>query len=342
VMIDEAQDTNTARRLIAYEMMHKNSRLVAVGDPHQAIYGFAGASSDSMEIIKRQLDSNELPLSVTYRCPKSVVTVAQTWVPKFEAHPSAPEGDVTNLTHTDFWKVAQTGGLSPDDVILCRNTRPLVGVAMRLREMDIACVVEGASTKGLIALATKWGEDIGIEEFLEYLGAYQDSESKRLEDAGKEGKAEALVDRCEILKDLCHYRSVKTTDDLVNKIEFLFGDNQQDILRLCTIHRSKGREWDRVFLIGRNRYMPSPYARKDWQIQQETNLAYVAVTRAKKELVEIMVPFKRRDGTEWWEAEFKNRAESGEATAYPDRAEKTVELEYASGRVETVPMEEVL
>ena len=55
-------------------------------------------------------------------------------------------------------------------------------------------------------------------------------------------------------------------------------------------------------MIGRNRYMPSPYAKKEWELQQEENLAYVAVTRAKGELVEVEVPFKKKGSDlEWWE-----------------------------------------
>jgi len=74
-------------------------------------------------------------------------------------------------------------------------------------------------------------------------------------------------------------------------------------LRLCTVHRSKGREWDRVFLVGRNQYMPSKYAKKEWEFKQEENLMYVAVTRAKKELVEVEVPVKKsgQGQVPWWE-----------------------------------------
>ncbi len=327
VMIDEAQDTNTARRLIAYAMMHEKTRMVAVGDPHQAIYGFAGATADAMDVIKRDLNSSELPLSVTYRCPVMIVEEAKTWVPKYEAHESAPLGKVTTIKHTDLWEMAKKGQLTPDDVILCRNTRPLVGVAGRLRELDIPCMVEGASTKGLIGLATKWDQDgdaLGVDAFLEKLDAYQEVETARLREAGKEAKADSLEDRCETLRDLCGYRSVKTTADLVNKIDFLFGDNSdRDILRLCTVHRSKGREWGRVFVVGMNRYMPSKWAKKDWELAQEDNLCYVAVTRAKVELVKVAVPMRRKDGTEWWEGTFVNRAEDGEVTVYPNLPQLT-------------------
>jgi DNA helicase-2/ATP-dependent DNA helicase PcrA len=100
-----------------------------------------------------------------------------------------------------------------------------------------------------------------------------------------------------------HMGAGDTTRRLVQKVEMLFGqDNRQDVLRLCTIHRSKGREWERVFLIGRNQYQPSRYAETEEEKAQEDNLVYVAITRVKKELVEVTVPGKAsRESPEWWE-----------------------------------------
>jgi len=56
---------------------------------------------------------------------------------------------------------------------------------------------------------------------------------------------------------------------------------------LATYHRSKGREWTRVFLVEHSTRCPSPYARQPWQQNQEANLAYVAVTRAMATLVYV-------------------------------------------------------
>ena len=91
-------------------------------------------------------------------------------------------------------------------------------------------------------------------------------------------------------------------------MEMTFGEGQyqgQDLVRLCTIHRAKGREWDRVFILGRNRYQPSKWAKTKADIEGERNLAYVAVTRAKRELVDVCVPVpdpkKGGQNSEWWE-----------------------------------------
>ena len=48
VLVDEAQDTNPTRRALAAKMLKPSGRLVAVGDPHQAIYGFTGTDNDSL------------------------------------------------------------------------------------------------------------------------------------------------------------------------------------------------------------------------------------------------------------------------------------------------------
>jgi UvrD-like helicase C-terminal domain len=57
-----------------------------------------------------------------------------------------------------------------------------------------------------------------------------------------------------------------------------------------TVHRSKGGEWERVFIINPDEF-PHPKAKSDRQKQQETNLMYVAVTRAINNLYFVGEPF---------------------------------------------------
>ena len=303
VIIDEAQDTDMGRRKLSQWVLKPGGRMVAVGDDKQAIYAFAGANSDSMELIKKEMGSIELPLSITYRCPKSVVALAQTLVPDIQAHESAPEGVVRTIDHTQLWKE----DLRDTDVILCRNTRPLIGVAKRLRKMGIPCSVEGANGRALIALASKWGEDIQIGLMEEKLATYVNLQVVKWEGKNRLDKAEAIRERQECLLDISseleEFDSVKS---LVKHIEKMYGEqwgeDNRRILRLCTVHRAKGREWDRVFLLGRNVYMPSKWAKKEWELGQEENLVYVAWTRAKRELVEVNCKLKKnREEPEWWE-----------------------------------------
>jgi len=76
--------------------------------------------------------------------------------------------------------------------------------------------------------------------------------------------------------------------DVRRVIKFLqetFSDDHADI-SLSTIHKAKGLENDRVFFL-RPDLIPSRFAVNPWQKEQEENLRYVAITRAKKELVYV-------------------------------------------------------
>ena len=80
IFVDEAQDTNNIQLEILSRLMAPKCRLVAVGDPHQAIYGFRGANADSMSRIAERFQCKTFPLSVSYRCPKAVVREAQRYL----------------------------------------------------------------------------------------------------------------------------------------------------------------------------------------------------------------------------------------------------------------------
>ena len=54
-------------------------------------------------------------------------------------------------------------------------------------------------------------------------------------------------------------------------------------VNLTTIHGAKGLESHRVFHL-RPDLVPHPRAEKDWEQQQEKNLYFVALTRAKQDL----------------------------------------------------------
>lgn len=293
VLIDEAQDTNPARRALALALLKPGTgRLVAVGDPAQAIYGFTGADSDSMDLIKRQLNSKELPLTMTYRCGKSIVELAQTWVPDIQAHANNPSGEVVTTDVPNFLAVP----FNKSDAILCRKNAPLVDLAFRFIRRGIPCRVEGRDIgMGLIAITNKWKLKT-IAALLNKLPEYKERELQRYQAKGQEERAAILEDKLDTIVVLCEKLQSEgqhAIEDLRSLILSMFGDTSEaergQRLTLCSVHKSKGREWDRVFLLGRNRFMPNKWARKDWQLQQEDNLQYTAVTRAKQTLVEVNV-----------------------------------------------------
>lgn len=291
VVGDEWQDANAARRALVRKMLKPDGRALFIGDRHQAIYGFTGADNDSIDITIKEFNCTELALTVTYRCPKAVVAKAQEVVSHIQAHDTAPEGKVSSVDFSDFLAPANLKDLKASDAILCRKTKPLVSLAYTLIKQGIACHVEGRDIgAGLLKLVNRF-QARSLEQLRRKLTAYCEQEVAKLTAKGKETQAEAVADRVETIFVIMDSQPPATSvDDLKGRIAAMFLDGANEAkptTTLSTVHKAKGREWPRVFILGRNDYMPSPWARQEWQKQQELNIIYVSYTRAQEELILI-------------------------------------------------------
>jgi len=288
VMVDEAQDTNAARRALASAMLKKGGRLIAVGDRHQAIYGFTGADNDSLELIKRDFNAIELPLTVTYRCPKAVVDFAKQWVSHIEAHETAPEGSVSQIFMYDFF---ERNDLKAGSAVLCRLVKPIVSLALALIRRKVPCKVEGRDVAASLKRLVKRWKVVQLEALDNRLDAYLDRERTKLLAKKATAKLQTVEDTVETIKAIieqCRQDGKHTVNDVSNYIDYLFSDDVTGILVLSTIHKSKGREWETVFWLDRANTCPSPWARQKWEEEQEANIQYVAATRAKSTLIDLM------------------------------------------------------
>lgn len=292
ILVDEAQDTNRVRRMLVEALLLPGGRVCVVGDEHQAIYGFTGADAAAMDNLEAAFSCSRLPLTITYRCPKVVVAHARQWVSHIEAAASAPEGTLRNLNSVEFDKLG-SGDFLATDAILCRNTRPLVSLALSLIRRNISCRVEGRDIgQSLLTLVNRWKTANTLSKLQSRLESHQHTEGHKLRGRGQQQKAAQLDDKINSL--IAVMESLGPNGDITSlkaRINSLFGDTEPGkpprVCTLSTIHKAKGREWDRVYLLGREQLMPSKWARQDWELQQEKNLIYVAVTRAKRELIEV-------------------------------------------------------
>ncbi len=287
VFVDEAQDTNPVRRALAKLALKPGGRLIAVGDPRQAIYGFTGASHDALDLIQREFNCVELPLTVSYRCAKRVVEQAQTIVPYIEAYDGAEEGEVLHLPLRGSKEAPACAmdHLTARDAVLCRNTAPLITLAYELIAEKTPCVVLGRDIgAGLVSLV-KQMRARNVDGLMVKLNAFVAREVAKHTAAGEEQKAEAVQDRADCVRVVVEHlhENERTIGGLIARIEGMFQD-QSGALTLCTAHKSKGREWDNVAIL-RPELMPSKWARQAWQALQEENLMYVAWTRAKQRLI---------------------------------------------------------
>lgn len=282
IFCDEAQDTNPMRREILRRCCRTNglTRVFAVGDPKQAIYGFTGATNDAMDLIKKEFNSVELYLNVSYRCSKAVLPEVQGIVPYFEVHPNNNEGDVFDVNLEEALPI-----LTARDAILCRNVAPLVSLAFKLISRGRACHVLGSEIgQGLISLVKKMGST-DLADLTDKLTAWRDREMNIALSKDQEQKAANINDRAECIFTLMDSlpENYRTVSALLCRIDSLFKDDEPTLC-LSSMHKSKGGEWDNV-VIYREELMPSPWARQSWQREQESNLEYVAKTRTMNYLM---------------------------------------------------------
>lgn len=302
LIVDEAQDTNVVRKLMMGKMLNDNGRLLAIGDPGQAIYGFTGAENDSMNLIKNMFNAVELPLSVCYRCGSNIIEAAQKYVPDIVAFEGNGAGEISNVKYDEFVKTAESLGLNKKDGIICRNNAPLVALAFALIRQGIGCRIEGKDIgKNLITLTNKWK----VSDLATFTLRLQNFFSREM-DKAKGAKLAALEDKFEtmvILIERCQSLGKHDLFSLRKLISDMFSDNDDynvpNVVTLSSIHKSKGLEFDRAFILGMAQFQPSKYAVMDWMKVQENNLAYVAITRAKHKLIHITdVPTKRSTNNE--------------------------------------------
>lgn len=275
VLGDEVQDWSplnfeTVKRLIG-------NRLIAVGDPNQAIYGFRGAHTSAMSVLKETFDMKELPLTVSMRCPRKVVEYVQHRVPHMRYPDWAIEGKVERLGQLDPQAI-------PDGAaIICRNNAPLFACAMRLIRAGRGVHLVGNDIgAGLVKLMKKIAPTtVPKEEFRTAINRWRSGEISRQPEA-----------RHAIINDKAACMQVFADVGNDSSEAMVWAENlfkHAGPIQMMTGHKSKGLEYDTVYHLEPH-LIPSKWSRKAaeegdaTQLQQEYNLQYVIHTRAKKEL----------------------------------------------------------
>lgn len=276
IMVDEAQDLSPLNHR-GLELMFGN-RLIAVGDPWQAIYAFRGAHHTSMEVMKSTFSMKEMTLSTSFRCPQSVVRNVHWHVPHMRWPEWAQAGLVERL---ESWGPETV----PDgSAIICRNNAPIFGVALDLiragRGVKILGNDIGAS---LVKTLEKLGPGSTSQEAVySLIEAWETAQVKKAHKA----RIASIRDRADCLRVFADVGS--TLDEATAYAKAIFAASGP--IQLMTGHKSKGGEWDIVFHLDPF-LVPSPWAIKaaeasgdDSQLIQERNLKYVIDTRAKQTL----------------------------------------------------------
>ncbi|HEY1387348.1 MAG TPA: 3'-5' exonuclease [Ktedonobacterales bacterium] len=120
--------------------------------------------------------------------------------------------------------------------------------------------------------------------FGQYLEEYKRQQVEKLQQfEHSESELDELEDRVAAVEVCFKMFAAKDAVDLCRKIESIFNDGEPDVL-LSTVHRAKGLEADRIFLLNPDEMPLSWPNQQAWEAEQERNIKYVALTRSRKEL----------------------------------------------------------
>lgn len=305
LFIDECQDLSKAQLAVAVKYGRKGGRILAVGDPRQSIYGFTGADIDSFNRVKEYTCARQLPLNTSFRCPKKVIDIAKT-IREDITGIKEDEGVVKTILFEEVVNLAK-----PGDLIISRIKAPLVilvfnfidkNIKVKIHEDEVLEIInelknifkqdelnvvisslnnEFDELKEAVLKRWKWIIKKDAERIIDATerNLYKESEINYLET-----KLEFFHKKYEQWKDEC-----PTILEILRKIKIYISATDNPI-KLSTIHRAKGLENERVFIIDYDKLPMSRLEQKDWEKIQEINLKYVAVTRAMQELFLVVSP----------------------------------------------------
>ena len=289
IFIDEAQDTTLAHQMLVDKCFKRGCRFVAVGDPKQQINVWCGATEKAIENYEKRPNTKKMKLPISYRCPKKVIEMAKKYSPEITAGPLAEDGEIRYDVSPNDAK--------PGDMVLCRIISKLIeqymvylrnnkkaylkgSDAVRSTYLELISKVDAKKIDARCLTKTGLVPQL-YKLYLERLEAVKAKFNIDEEEAIYHYELLNLYDDIEAIKVLSE--GITEVSELVEKINTIFNGDEQDAIILSTVHKAKGMEADNIFILCPS-LMPSRLARRNWEIQAEKNLLYVAITRAKKTL----------------------------------------------------------
>ncbi len=258
VLIDEFQDVSPMQFRLVEHLMTPSTTLFCVGDPNQSIYGFNGADPALLANLETSFpDLRTIALDDNHRSTPEIVLAASAVLPEDDQRP------VTS---------SQSTGRSPS-IVACEDDDAEAKM--------VADAISRARTPG-----SAWGTIAVL--------ARTNAQLTRIAAACE---ASGVPHRL-LAPDLSEEPALDASPRRQRWHDEAEPDpGEPDAVALATFHRSKGLEWQRVFVIGASEgLVPHAAATTPTALAEEQRLLYVALTRAGQELTVSWA--RRRDGEE--------------------------------------------
>jgi len=323
VCVDEFQDTNEIQNEMLALIAETANHICAIGDPHQAIYGFRGARPDAFDIFRTRFPhTSTITLPESYRSSPEILTAATDLF-------SEPPSLQSTQPHASQPRVVHCASERKEGQFIAREIRRLMGgldlneytyeesklrfsdIAVLYRSHEVGATLEPCLRKDSIptfrAQETPFSEQTDITHVLKQIEQtptnhatalshiVQNAISHTIEEKNltkQTPKAEERQSRLYTLASLTrrwdHLSFQEARDELYAYLRFLDEETQPpsgDRVQMMSIHGAKGLEFPVVFVAGLEEgLLPFCPPNDSPDLAEEQRLLYVAMTRAEREL----------------------------------------------------------
>lgn len=302
IYIDEAQDLSTIQLLMLKFIKRKGGRYIFVLDENQAIYSFAGGNAKSCALIpKLYAPIKEFDLPINYRCPTShLAKVNRDFGIPIQPRPDAPIGSIKTIDKEEIKKYVHAG-----DLVISRKNKWLSDVILDLaihgipiymedKEMveQIKKLVSSQKAASLYELKNKLEKiikkyNVQLEKIVKKETEKAEEDTKKMIDVSD---TNSRIDNINFIKSILSYYSSQPEnkydkpDDFIKYIDILLNTRMpSNCVRVCSVHKAKGLEAPQTFVLNEAKVCTD--RRNSWeQNEQEKNLSYISITRAKENL----------------------------------------------------------
>lgn len=302
IYIDEAQDLSTIQLLMLKFIKRKGGRYIFVLDENQAIYSFAGGNAKSCALIpKLYAPIKEFDLPINYRCPTShLAKVNRDFDIPIQPRPDAPIGSIKTIDKEEIKKYVHAG-----DLVISRKNKWLSDVILDLaihgipiymedKEMveQIKKLVSSQKAASLYELKNKLEKiikkyNVQLEKIVKKETEKAEEDTKKMIDVSD---TNSKIDNINFIKSILSYYSSQPQnkydkpDDFIRYIDVLLNTKMpSNCVRVCSVHKAKGLEAPQTFVLNEAKVCTD--RRNSWeQNEQEKNLSYISITRAKENL----------------------------------------------------------
>ncbi len=298
LVVDEAQDMDKHEFDLVKALMEINEdmRVIAVGDDDQNIYEFRGSDSKYLKSLIEDHGATKYEMTANYRSVKPIVSLANAFVGKIKnrlkiepiesALNESGEVNITryassNMESAIVSSLINQGYKGKTCVLTNTNEEALKIVGLLLKQGKRAKLIQSIDGFRLYNL-------VEIRKFLNLIDAelrtpvipdfIWNNAKRKLFSLYKDSTC--LENIARLISDFERVHSVKYRSDIDEFIresnyEDFYEENDLDTIYVSTIHKSKGREFDNVYIMLKDSY---------GRTSEELRKLYVGITRAKKRL----------------------------------------------------------